>query len=137
MQASTVLGAAVIPILFLVIGAVGKKLVRGSPWCRSDWYLGPELALSLIPAALLYAVDQLRKLDDGTLAANQIHTLHVHLAWSVVFAGIALAVYMGLLSLHQDWEDESGHKFQLPLLGFVSNAMSLGLFFTFTLYIQQ
>ena len=127
-----------VPILFLIVGAAGKKLVRGSAWQRSDWYLGPEFSLSMIPTSLMFCVDRVRTLDGiAADAVNQIHASHVQIGYSLFTAAISLAVYIGLLSLHQDWEAEADRlRLKTFLLGIVSNGIALALFLSFSIYVQ-
>jgi hypothetical protein len=126
-------GSLVVPIIFLAIGAAGKKLTKGHPWQRSDWYLGPELALSLMPTALLYALEHLAIVDNQ---ANKNQDSLVKIAWSLLFAAFAMGLYVGLLSLHQDWEQDVSNSKQVWLLGVLSNLLAGALFIGFVFFVQ-
>jgi hypothetical protein len=132
------IGSLIVPIIFLAIGAAGKKLAKGDPWNRSDWYLGPELALSLVPTAMLYVLEHLEHLvlAGQQQAPNQNDGLIVKIAWSILFAAVSLGLYIGLLSLHQDWEHDTQNPKQIWLLGVLSNGAAAALFVGFVYFVQ-
>jgi hypothetical protein len=49
--------AVVIPLILLFAGALGKKLVRGSPWIRQDFFLGVQATIASMSASLIYMFD--------------------------------------------------------------------------------
>lgn len=58
-----------IPLLLVVCGALAKKLVRGTGWRSSDFFLGVELALASIGSAMVYFFE-LQKQTAGQKVAS-------------------------------------------------------------------
>ena len=121
-----------VPILLAIIGILGKKLTRGpaeegtASWKRSDFYLGVEFCLAGVAAALINLLDLLAKpgrnlqaLDGKFLALNIL---------TVIFGMI---LFMFVLSMHQDYEDESHQEAkrirELKICGFVCNTMGFAV----------
>lgn len=43
-----------VPFMFLLLGAICRKLVRGSAWKREDFYLGIDPSLTGISSGVIY-----------------------------------------------------------------------------------
>jgi hypothetical protein len=128
-----------VPIILMLCGATGKKLVRKTPWDRRDFLLGPQLALAALSSDLIFATEMLRKdqtpinpaqtpaqiIADATAHASS----HAQELSAVFFGVIALATYFILLGIHQDWEHQDGDsKGQIHRLVIFSNALGIFLF---------
>src|ERR1700685_723542 len=49
--------ALLFPTLLAVAGSVGKKLVRGTDFIKTDFFLGPDLTLGALSAGLVNLLD--------------------------------------------------------------------------------
>jgi hypothetical protein len=118
-----------VPLLLAVLGIIGKKLTRGKgtpSWKRTDFYLGVEFTLAGVSAALINLLDLLLKpgtqiqVSDGRIILGNILTL--------VFG---MMLFMFVLSLHQDYENESNagalRKRELKVLAGVSNTIGFAV----------
>ncbi|SRR6266436_3974854 len=117
-----------LPMFLAALGIFGKKLARGvrGGWKRSDFYLGVEFTLAAISAALINILDALAKpgmdakpLEKGMLLGN------------IVVAIGGLFLFMAVLSMHQDYENESNvdaaRKRELKALAGVCNVIGFGM----------
>jgi hypothetical protein len=116
-----------IPIIFLVCGSAGKKLVRGTPWEPKDFFLGVSLTLSTFSANMLFITEVVR-FPDRWPGAN--------LANAAGFAIVIFGVYLFLLTLHQDWEKQEPGKAQTLRLSVLSNLLATSLFAIFVFMIK-
>ncbi len=110
------------PLLLVLLGVIGKKLVRQTRgWKARDFYLGVELTLAAVSSALLNIFDSLN--PDRKEADN-----HRVLLSNFVVTVLGMLLFMFVLSLHRDWESNSQHpkKEAFWLLG-VSNMIGFGL----------
>lgn len=121
--------ALTVPLAFILLGALAKKLVRGSGWARGDFFLGVELALAALASSLVFilelssseATDAIR---DKTLTAGFYTITNFFLLFVV-------------MSLHQDWEKKVQDKTgQSVWLGGVSNVIGAGLLAGFVLLVK-
>jgi len=121
--------ALAIPLIFILVGAIGRKLIRGTTWDRSDFYFGPQLCLATFSSDALFLGELFRQ--PQPTASQAISGL---LLIVVVFA-----VYIWLLSLHQDWqqpEREHRSKTQFCWLVILSNSLGTGLFAAFVFLVK-
>lgn len=119
--------AMVVPIIFMLCGAVGRKLAGKSGWHRKYFYLGVELALAAFSANVLYLAELARANPaDGRRALTA--------AISVV---VIFFIYLFLLSLHQDWEAQDHNaRGQYVRLVVFSNIVGTGLFALFVFVVK-
>jgi hypothetical protein len=104
-----------VPAVLALIGILGKRLTRGraGSWKRSDLYLGVEFSLAGISAAVVNLFDLLLKPSKVPLVVlagqvqNQIPPVDVRLVVAnFLIAFIGMVVFMFVLILHQDYENE-------------------------------
>jgi hypothetical protein len=108
-----------IPIVLIILGALAKKLVRGSDWQRSDFYLGVELSLAAMASALVYVFD-LAKLMSSQPANES--GLPQRIAATASFLALCFFFLLWVLSTHQDWERRSQNpRGQFVWLGLLAN----------------
>jgi hypothetical protein len=89
-----------IPIIFLLAGALAKKLVRGGRgWEQADFFLGIEATLAAMSSGLVNIFDLVR---EATLVSRGIDNLR--LAATGGFLTINFILLLALLSIHQDWQ---------------------------------
>jgi hypothetical protein len=132
--------AFAIPFILLLCGAVAKKLVRGSPWQRSDFFLGVELTLSAMSAALVYGFDLGRQIARPALfvttPTQPLPDLGARLNATMFFLTICLLL-LWVVSVHQDWDrrgdDKSG---QTKWLLIAANFVGISLLAAFVFLIQ-
>lgn len=132
MLANSYITAIVVPILLILCSAVAKKLVRGSAWQRSDFFLGVELSLAAMAAGLVNFLD----LSKPALAnASQLSPQKT--TETAVFVAICFFLLLWILSTHQDWEKRAQNtKGQIVWLGVISNLVGAGLMVAFILYVK-
>jgi len=121
-----------IPLVLLLCGAVAKKLVRGSAWQRSDFYLGVEFTLAAMSSALVYVFDLVKVAgtDNSAPVAGKMAATGSYLA-------LCFFLLLWVLSTHQDWErrDQNPHG-QLVWLCIVANIVGAGLLSVFILLVK-
>lgn len=121
-----------IPAILLFSGAFARKLVRGSKWQRSDFFLGVEFTLAAMSAALVNVFDLTREGSKGAqlAVASRIEA-------STTFLALCFFLLLWVLSVHQDWERRNQNSAgQLFWLAFVSNLVGAGLLAVFVLLIK-
>lgn len=124
--------ALVVPIVLILSSAFAKKLVRGSTWIRTDFFLGVELALSAIAAALTNFLDlsKAATTDDVQIDAN-------NLAKNGSFLAICFFLLLVILATHQEWERQMGARAaQLFWLGAFCNVIGAGLLIAFLILVK-
>jgi|HubBroStandDraft_1064217.scaffolds.fasta_scaffold00007_53 hypothetical protein len=121
-----------VPIVLILSSAFAKKLVRGSAWTRTDFFLGVELAMAAIASALTNFLDVSRAAASGNaqLDANG-------LAKNGAFLAICFFLLLVILATHQEWEK----KIQAPTaqflwLGAFCNAIGATLVISFILLVK-
>lgn len=119
-----------IPILLILSGAVAKKLVRGSGWRLKDFYLGVEISLAALGAALIHIFDLNKQQLNGALLGDQ-------LVATASFLAISFFLLLWVLSTHQDWEARTQNETgQIIWLGGVSNIIGILLFGSFVMLVK-
>lgn len=122
-----------VPLLFVLCGAMGKKLVRGQGWDRKDFYLGTQLTLAAFSADILFVIELLRREHDNT-GQTAVHYQEIT---AVGFAPLCLALYTFLLCLHQDWEHQTEQRTgQIWRLVILSNLVGTLLFAAFVFLVK-
>jgi hypothetical protein len=123
-----------IPMILILSGALAKKLVRGSGWLRSDFFLGVELSLAAMASALVYVFD-LAQLS--TSPASIASTLPSKIAATASFLALCFFLLLWILSTHQDWERRSQNpRGQTVWLGILANLVGAGLLAAFVLLVK-
>lgn len=123
-----------IPLILLFCGALAKKLVRGSQWQRSDFFLGVELSLAAMASALVYFFD-LAKLTQSQAATAA--SIPQKIAATASFLALCFFLLLWVLSTHQDWEKRSQNpNGQLVWLGLIANLIGAGLLAAFVLFVK-
>lgn len=115
-----------IPLILILLGAIAKKIVRGSQWIKSDFFLGVELSLSAVASSLIYIfeISNSRGGDDKAIALG-------------VFSVTCLLLFFVVMAVHQDWERETQNcRGQLIWLGGFGNLIGIGLLFSFVLFVK-
>lgn len=111
-------------------GAAAKKLVRGSAWRRSDFFLGIELSLGALTSAMVYGYDLAKLSSTQPIDATKVTA-------TASFTVLCFFLMFTVMSLHQDWEDESQRpNRQIFFLGVISNAIGAGLLAAFVLLVK-
>jgi hypothetical protein len=123
-----------IPLVLIFCGAFAKKLVRGSAWKRSDFFLGVELSLAAMASALVYVFD-LSKLT-GSQSASGV-SVPGKMAATASFLALCFFLLLWVLSTHQDWEKRSQNpKGQFVWLAIITNIIGAGLLAAFVLFVK-
>lgn len=124
--------ALVVPIVLILSSAFAKKLVRGSSWTRSDFFLGVELSLAAIAAALTNFLDVSKAAEAGIVKidANNI-------AKNGAFLAICFFLLLVILATHQEWEKKvQAPKAQFWWLGAFCNSIGAGLLISFIILVK-
>lgn len=124
--------ALVVPVVLIVCSAFAKKLVRGSSWQRSDFFLGIELSLAAMASGLIHFLDLSKMALKGTSSISPEKTTE-----TAVFVVICFFLLLSVLSIHQDWERRPQNMSgQLIWLGVLSNLIGAGLMVAFILLVK-
>lgn len=99
MLANPYITAVVVPLILILCSAVAKKLVRGSAWQRSDFFLGVELSLAAMAAGLVHFLDL-----SKPAMANAAQLSPQKTTETAAFVAICFFLLLWILSTHQDWE---------------------------------
>ena len=123
-----------IPLVLILSGALARKLVRGSTWQRSDFFLGVELALAAMASALVYVFD-LAALSAAQ--STQSPDLPEKLAATGSFLALSFFLLLWILTTHQDWEQRTANRGgQIFWLGFFANLIGAVLLAIFVLFVK-
>jgi hypothetical protein len=124
-----------IPIVFLVSGALAKKIVRRNGWERSDFFLGVEFTLAAMSSQLIYIFDLV---DLGTGGSFTIsHDLMKKFAATGIFLAFTFLILLFVLGMHQEWERRNNNpRGQIFWLGIVTNLLGAGLLVAFVLLVK-
>src|SRR5947207_5279141 len=121
-----------IPVILIVAGALAKKLVRGSTWQRSDFFLGVELSLAAMASGLVNFLDLSKPALTGAAPLSPQKTTE-----TAVYVAICFFLLLWVLSTHQDWERRpQSPKGQFICLGVISNLVGAGLMVACILYVK-
>jgi len=120
----------------MLCSALAKKLVRGTAWKQTDFFLGVELSLAALGSAMVYFYD-LQKLQSGPPAAKAGIEVADKIGTTATFLVVCFFLLLWVLSNHQDWEPRTANpKGQLLMLGGVSNLVGVALFAGFVLLVK-
>lgn len=123
-----------IPIILLACGAFAKKLVRGSPWERFDFFLGVEFTLATMSSALIYVFDLVKL---GLNSPSVSNTLMSKFAATAAFIALTFFLLLCVLATHQDWQLRNNNpNGQIFWLGVFANLIGAGLLATFVLLVK-
>jgi len=115
-----------IPAIFLIVGALAKKLVRHTGFQREDFYMGAEATLAALSTGLINITDLVHQLQ--TSAANTA-ALGENIAGSTIFVGLTFIALLFILALQQSWAKAKPTWKEMLLLGVASNIIGIGLLF--------
>ncbi|HEY1935526.1 MAG TPA: hypothetical protein VGG99_26250 [Acetobacteraceae bacterium] len=116
--------------MLIACGAFAKKLVRGSSWQRSDFFLGVELALSAMGSAFVYGFD-LAKLPPAEPGFD------AKIAATASFLSLCFFLLLYVMAIHQDWERRAQNPSgQILRLGVIANLIGAGLLTAFVLLVK-
>jgi hypothetical protein len=117
--------ALLLPLLLAVAGSLGKKLVRGTPFRRSDLFLGLDLTLGALSAGLVNLLDLAK---DAATVPNLTATLF----FTAGYIATTFFFFLIILTLHQAWEKRENEPLkQILCLGVASNGIGLSLLLGF------
>lgn len=123
-----------IPLILIFCGALAKKLVRGTTWQRSDFFLGVELSLAAMASALVYVFD-LAKLT--CIPPPTPSSLPQKIAATATFLALCFFLLLWILSTHQDWEKRTQNpNGQFVWLAIIANLIGAGLLTAFVLFVK-
>jgi len=112
-----------IPVVILFTAAIGKKLIRSTPFEAKDWFLGVDASLTAITTGLA-SVAQFLKADPKKVSVCLV---------------TAFLAYVINLVIHQENEPRGGHVLTTTnkiFLGFVSNFIGFGALATILLLLK-
>lgn len=116
-----------IPLVLILLGAMVKKLVRGTTWQPSDFFLGVELSLSALTSSLIFIFE-----ISASVSANQSKVAPLG-----IFTATCLFLFFVVMAFHQDWEKKPQNpKAQIIWLGGFCNLIGIGLLSSFVLFVK-
>jgi hypothetical protein len=109
-----------IPVLLLLIGALGKKLARGpSGWEAEDLYLGPDLCVAALGMAAVRAVELMKQHPNAADTASKV-------ALCSLVSVVTILMYVVTLAIHQDFVGETKKHWKAKLwMGLACNLAGL------------
>lgn len=114
-----------IPVAFLFVGSLGKRLVRPETGPRrEDFYFGVELVLAALSGALIHTYDLAGGGWDSPPGSA--------VAAIAVFITLTILGFMIILVLQKEYKNlpDENRKEQIFWLAGVSNLIGIGLLFT-------
>lgn len=118
-----------IPAILILSGALSKKLVRGTSWTRSDFFLGVELSLTAMGSSLIF-IYEVSRTNDVTLIQDKALI-------SGLFTLVCFFLLLWVMAVHQDWEKRPQNRGgQLLWLGGFCNFIGIGLMASFVLFVK-
>lgn len=134
-----------IPAILILCGAFARKLVRGTQWQVTDFFLGVELSLAALASALVHLFDISKIVvvppTPATPATSSIApdvaVVSNQMAATASFLAVTFFLMLWILSIHQDWEKRTNHvRGQVFWLGIACNSVGAGLFASFVLFVK-
>ena len=131
-----------VPFMFLLLGAICRKLVHAGAWKREDFFLGIDLSPTGISSGLIYIFELLstKANQAGCLTPACVEfrdSVDLRLVADAGFIVVALFCLMGVLTIHQDQErNTTDPKRQLIFLGLLSNLVGATVLAVFILYVK-
>jgi hypothetical protein len=123
-----------IPLILILSGALAKKLVRGSTWQASDFFLGVELSLAAMASSLVYIFDLAKIAAASTKGSVPVDN---KIAATASFLALCFFLLLWVMSTHQDWEKRNqNQRGQIIWLGLIANLIGAGLVAAFVLYVK-
>src|SRR4051794_26649016 len=92
-----------IPLILIICSALTKKLVRGSTWQCSDFFLGVELSLSAMASALVYGFD----LAKESITISAAESVAGKTTATASFMALCFFALLSILAIHQDKEKQT------------------------------
>lgn len=132
MLANRYLVAVAVPLILIFCSAVAKKLVRGSRWQRTDFFLGVELSLAAMASGLTNFFELTKPAFAGDAIISAQKTTE-----TATFLAICFFLLLYVLSTHQDWEHRRENPIkQIIWLGIISNSVGITLMIGFIVYVK-
>jgi hypothetical protein len=122
-----------LPVLFIVISAIAKKLGRGPGWLpEEDFAFGTELSIATLTAVLIEITDLINKTQTINDAVKDLIMNYVG------YTVLMMAVFMAQIVIVQEQKNNrwDPRMRKWILLGF-SNALGLGLLVFFFLKVRS
>jgi hypothetical protein len=121
-----------IPIVILLVGALGNKLIRGEQgWKWEDFYLGPDLCLAALSTGLLKVLELVYR---NPTDASQGNLLPEDELIVVCVITVTLFLFLLVICFHHDAKQSVGatpKKEPWFLLGFFCNGLGLAMLASF------
>jgi hypothetical protein len=134
MNAIPYLVAIGIPVVFLIMSGLSKKIIRGRGWDRKDFYLGIESTLAAISTQLVYIFDIVKL---GNSPSGLTKDLLEKLTYTSLFFALSILVLMAVLIIHQEWDNRNNNRTgQIVMLIVINNLLGAGLLIGFILAIK-
>jgi len=110
--------AFAIPVVLIAVTAFGQKLIEKVPFRWRHFYLGLDLCVAAMAASLVNILDLLKRQPP------EQHKID----FTVLFVVLCILLFVVLLAIHQEWEDEKKFcKQQIFWLFGASNLIGLAL----------
>ena len=118
-----------IPLILILSGALSKKLVRGSSWIKTDFFLGVELSLASMGSALVF-IYEISKTTNAEFIQSKALI-------SGIFTITCFFLLLWVMAVHQDWEKKPQNpRGQLLWLGGFCNLIGISLMAGFVLFVK-
>jgi len=129
--------ALVVPLLLLGAGALAKKLVRGTTWERTDFYLGLEATLAALSSGLIHLFELAAPAAAVPQTGQVTQESTSGLVLTISFVAVAFFCLLWVMSTHQDWEKSTVPRGkQILRLGVLANCVGLGLIAAYVIMIK-
>ena len=120
-----------VPLILAMFGVLGKKIVRGPGWRRTDFYIGVELTLAALANGLVSSCELLKLANGGLPRRAGLYAVA-----SAIVTLFGFFMFLILLSIHQDKESDEGDlRGKFIWLGLISNVLGLGTLIASTMLI--
>ncbi|MEP0989008.1 MULTISPECIES: hypothetical protein [Rhodobacterales] len=114
-------------MVLILLGALVKKLVRGTAFQASDFFLGVELSLAALTSSLIFIFEV-----SGSSTADQSKAVPLG-----IFTASCLFLFFVVMAFHQDWEKRPQNpRGQFVWLGGFCNLIGIGLLSSFVLFVK-
>jgi len=117
---SPLLPGLIVPIVFILLGAFCKKIVRSGSFVRDDFFMGIELTLAAFSLELIFLIETFQKSIKSSNEQISGQTL-LHMSVSLLITFVVLII---VFAMHQSYTKPSvSAKMQYLSLTFFSNLL--------------